>query len=348
MSYNGEFIHPDGISSTNYDGDNQSAEYDGKLLKFFEILRMVLPQKVEEAYVNLSKSVEEYFNTKNHSTFNDLTKQDINTEIDRSLTSLIRLKDEEKELKELLSEINEAITKGTSNAVYHQLVTVSEKLLENKTKIENIEKKINQNEVEYDKRKDQSSELEGSVSSSIDSLSSSLQNISDLDIDGKKRLDGIEITKKHLDMIDSMEAKPEEKEMFKALLSSYVNMRLECFRNIENTANAVLINKNNDHPELLSEQRMADCELSLIALSQVRLDVRYFTGNQIHLDSIPRYLDTMNIVSEHLRGNVASREQVDKIFNNDHPLDYSFQTILMSLMNNPSVIEAEQNKGISM
>lgn len=78
------------------------------------------------------------------------------------------------------------------------------------------------------------SKQQGQIKDSIVCMQKDLNTIKDLDMDGQKRIDRVEVAQKHFDSIDGIpNLTSEQKEMLKEMLVSYVDLRVESFKVME-------------------------------------------------------------------------------------------------------------------
>ena len=72
---------------------------------------------------------------------------------------------------------------------------------------------------------------------SIAGMQQSLDAIQQLDIDGQRRIDRVEVSERHMERIDAIpNISSEQKETLKSMLVSYVGMRVESFKAVEDLA----------------------------------------------------------------------------------------------------------------
>lgn len=88
------------------------------------------------------------------------------------------------------------------------------------------------------------------IRESIVSIQRSLDTIDSLDIDEAKRIDRVKVTQKHFDRIDGiLNLSADQKEMLKEMLVSYVDLRVESFKVVEDLSRKAIDSYH--HRELL-------------------------------------------------------------------------------------------------
>ena len=75
------------------------------------------------------------------------------------------------------------------------------------------------------------------IKESVVGMQKDLDTIQALDMDGQRRIDRVEVTQKHFDRIDAIpNISSEQKDILKSMLVSYVGMRVESFKAVEDLA----------------------------------------------------------------------------------------------------------------
>ena len=106
------------------------------------------------------------------------------------------------------------------------------------------------------------------MKNSIAGMQQSLEAIQHLDIDSQRRIDRVEVTERHMERIDAIpNISSEQKETLKNMLVSYVGMRVESFKAVENFAHKA-IDDYRQH-KIYADDYPYEYDIAIIALSNL-------------------------------------------------------------------------------
>ena len=106
------------------------------------------------------------------------------------------------------------------------------------------------------------------MKNSIAGMQQSLEAIQHLDIDSQRRIDRVEVIERHMERIDAIpNISSEQKETLKNMLVSYVGMRVESFKAVENFAHKA-IDDYRQH-KIYADDYPYEYDIAIIALSNL-------------------------------------------------------------------------------
>lgn len=106
------------------------------------------------------------------------------------------------------------------------------------------------------------------MKNSIAGMQQSLEAIQHLDIDSQRRIDRVEVTERHMERIDAIpNISSEQKDILKSMLVSYVGMRVESFKAVENFAHKA-IDAYQQH-KIYEDDYPYEYDIAIIALSNL-------------------------------------------------------------------------------
>ena len=178
---------------------------------------------------------------------------------------------------------------------------------------------------------------------SVSSMQSSLANIQQLDIDGQRRIDRVQVTERHMERIDAIpNISSEQKETLKNMLVSYVSMRVESFKVIEDLAHKAV--DSYQRGEILdihfsdSEYRdkyvvaMNGLDELSTSFSEDLYGIINPTIYDIRKDNFQADITAMNMVTDYQKNGVVDRKAVFNLSMMDG-LNYTTQDALVTLGN---------------
>lgn len=178
---------------------------------------------------------------------------------------------------------------------------------------------------------------------SVSSMQTSLADIQQLDIDGQRRIDRVQVTERHMERIDAIpNISSEQKETLKNMLVSYVSMRVESFKVIEDLAQKAVDFYH--HGEILdvhfsdSEYRdkyvvaMSGLDELSTSFSEDLYGIINPTIYDIRKDNFQADITAMDMVIDYQKSGVVDRTAAFNLSMMDG-LNYTTQDTLVALLN---------------
>lgn len=295
------------VSSKRFNGSGEKRFL--YLDEIFKVYSMVMPPELERKYVDLTNAVVYYW-----SDVTGLSSK--NAQIYRSANKLKLSRDrleilevQEKEMLAEFSKIYSEVVSTHSTESYKKLEKFSRKMFDFGVIRDAEKKKLEDKEKEYLESSNYISEKREGISELVSRISSLLESISKMDIDGKKRLDGIEVRSKHLEMLDKVDVRDEMKSCIKRALSSYVEMRKEIFRYVE--ALASIIPQKYNNRELVDFSQLMSADMQLIYL-QGFMDLDDYIPYDLKVNIMlnPGQVDVIDNLAGHFRGEPIDEQKL--------------------------------------
>lgn len=206
---------------------------------FIRAFNEAFPLKIEEQYVTLTNYIGDYF-----ATCNTLAKYDEELylqilylqEFYYQLESSKELETIQVQLSTMINRISENNTPDAYREI-SEMANTARKALEKRNRANQKIKVYNEARYQYEgKIAVEREELKKIVAR----ISNTLQAIAALNIAGERRIDGLQISQKHLSDMDNLAITPLEKDTLKKEFISYFNMRCIAFRYIEELAEKIV------------------------------------------------------------------------------------------------------------
>ena len=209
---------------------------DSRWQEFSECCQSALPATIEKPYVELANHFIDYFVAliELYRTGNavDFYTSDMNNE----RSSIDKLSQSERHVLENLKELLKTYdNSGTlSSDVWKNLQEIVTSGVDISRERENKETALQNTTQEHMNNTLDANSQQEIIRESVVGMQKCLDTIKGLDIDDQKRIDRVEVTQRHLDKIDGITAlNSGRKEMLKEMLDSYVDMRVESFKVME-------------------------------------------------------------------------------------------------------------------
>ena len=203
---------------------------------FSDCCQSVLPATIEKPYVELSNHFFDYF-------YSSLKLMESGYRLDTNVTGMNDLRNSVDELSTSERHVLESFRilfdyykneKNLSSEIWKTFQEMVNSGVEISSERESKETSL---KIDMRKHTDDSidaSKQQGQIKDSIVCMQKDLNTIKDLDMDGQKRIDRVEVAQKHFDSIDGIpNLTSEQKEMLKEMLVSYVDLRVESFKVME-------------------------------------------------------------------------------------------------------------------
>lgn len=220
-----------------------SDKYHNEIGEFINICSSVFPASIEVPYVELANHFLDYSSSSrklikcgydldtNVTGMNGLRNSvdELSNSERHVLESFRKLfdyyKDEERLPFEIWKTFQDMVTSG---------VEISSERESKEFSLKTDTRKYMDDSVDASKQQEQ-------IKESVVGMQKDLDTIQALDMDGQRRIDRVEVTQKHFDRIDAIpNISSEQKDILKSMLVSYVGMRVESFKAMENFAHKAL------------------------------------------------------------------------------------------------------------
>lgn len=212
------------------------SENDNIICDFVRIYNNIFPLKLESEYINLSYLVNSYIVLCNR-----LTKA--NDASAKSTTSNTKLLEElesiDQDLSTIVPKLNEfagSISKESASKDVQELYELARRMSIITRRRETLNSQVDSNNQTYYTQENDISVIRAELANIVLQIKEQLRSISMLDIDGKKRIDCLEVKTSHLEVIDRWEMLEDDKEALKDRLQRYFDFRVILFKQIESFA----------------------------------------------------------------------------------------------------------------
>lgn len=168
----------------------------------------------------------------------------------------------------------------------------------------------------------------------IEEIVEELKAISQLDQNGKKRIDNLEIRGSHFALMDSLIGNEEARIVIKRFLESYFNLRVAAFKVIEGFALKIVnCYQNRQLLDGFSDKELSDKKLTIFSLTSV--NVNYINMNYNNPLSIEKYnvaSDIMDIMANYFVSKEFDMEKSLKLLASDS-VDFELREVFMFMCN---------------
>ena len=314
--------------------------------EIINIINMVLPRKIEDEYVKLGNLVLQHiskcrelsrYNGNLHNSAKDLNISD---------TKLAELEEAGISVNQELATLASGLSTNSSPDVYRRMMELSEK----GKKISKIKEKLRlDSSTKRDNHMTDSltaGNIQNEIANIIKEIQMSLQRISELDINGEKRLDNLSLTEKHLAMIDSLPINEKVKPAVKKYIESYIKMRISSFKKLEEKSYKIL--------EAYSDRKLfdnmdsldsAECYLSVMSLRNINPEYHanvIIPRNELQIEGNYTEAQIMDFITNYNNGESIDVEQVKK--SNEALVDYNYHELLQILLDSGLIEYQNQNQ----
>ncbi len=320
----------------------KNPQTDTEYQKFIRICNEVLPLKIEELYINLDNVIEQYLNMLFAMGYNDHETLKMGLINSKTNNNVNKQTEKEEDISKQIKELAEKDSKSSSDyAKLMRLVQMGRSLALEK---ENGLSVISENRVKTIKRNEASSEMQNGISDIILRIKNTLKNISELDLDTNKRLDNLEVTKKHINQINNLNIDDKKKQNAYLLLIEFLQSRKNAFKVTEDFAYYVL-EKYQKRETDFSEDLYKKYMLSSTALEALELGDSVFSkGNFIFNDFYSdELLTTSKIYNAYMNGEVILPEMFKEARKKE--MDYRCNVLINEV---ERVVERQPNNGFNM
>lgn len=215
-------------------------EYNNAIGDYVRIYNNIFPIKLEIEYVELAYLVNSYIATCNRlRRANDKSAASAlaNTKPIEELDSI------DQDMNAIIPRINElsgSISKNTKIDIINELNDLTRRLSIVAHRKATLTRQIDSNNQSYYEQEENIGLIRAKLADIVLSIKEQLKNISMLDIDGKKRIDSLEVKPTHLDMVDSFSMLSADKDALKDRLGKYLEFRVLLFKKIEEFARDIV------------------------------------------------------------------------------------------------------------
>lgn len=215
-------------------------ESDNVISDYINVYNNIFPVKLEIEYVELCYLVNSYIVTCNrlHRANNESAKSTLaNTKLLDELESI------DEDMSSIIPRINElsgSISKNTEIDIINELNDLTRRLSIIAHRKKTLTSQTDKNYQSYYSKEEDISILRAKLAETVLKIKTQLHNISMLDVDGKKRIDCLEVKQSHLDMIDSFAILSADKEALKDRLNRYLEFRVLLFKKVEEFASELV------------------------------------------------------------------------------------------------------------
>lgn len=296
----------------------ESAENDNKTYQqLVEVLHSILPEKVDEAYVNLANSLQHFGNT--------VKKIEEITQVTENSAKKVSKAREDRDMaaqkkEDILAKLKglllEADAKTLNNSTWEQLARLSNEGLEQSKQNTRYTQKYESGSAYYEKNALEAMDIREELTIAAADLKKCMREVMDLSIDGERRIDRIQINKRHMKQINEMTVLTEtDKTALKRIVHIYIKMRVEAFKKIEEISMQRL--QNYQKRELdVSPLEKAEYAVVTNALTFSSYDLENMC---VHLGSpmgpilIEKNLNAMMLTTDYLQGKEITSEQLQRV-----------------------------------
>ena len=203
---------------------------------FSECCQSALPATIEKPYVELANHFIDYVFAAYQLTISGRAVDFYASSMNDERGSIDKLSQSERHVLESLRELLKTYdNSGTlSSDVWKNLQDIVTSGLDISRERENKETALQNTTQEHMDNTLGANSQQEIIRESVVGMQKDLDTIQTLDMDGQRRIDRVEVTQKHFDRIDGIAGlDSEQKEMLKEMLDSYVDMRVESFKVME-------------------------------------------------------------------------------------------------------------------
>lgn len=203
---------------------------------FSECCQSALPATIEKPYVELANHFIDYVFATYQLTISGRAVDFYASDMNDERSSINKLSQSERHVLESLRKLLKIYdNSGTlSSDVWKNLQDIVTSGVDISRERENKETALQNTTQEHMNNTLDANSQQEIIRESVVGMQTCLDTIKDLDIDDQKRIDRVEVTQKHLDKIDGIAGlNSGQKEMLKEMLDSYVDMRVESFKVME-------------------------------------------------------------------------------------------------------------------
>lgn len=218
--------------------------------KITEVYNSVIPPEVDNAYRGLIQNLKKY-----ESATPDVSDQyEFNESVDflgfrRSKQTAENFQNSQNMLllQSIATTIRNASSAGAAEAMnidFSSIIELAQRgqklqsgLKQHQQRSETLAKNVAEAEQKYNQENQRLNKKTKNLGDAIIGIQASQQQINKLDIDGKKRIDGLEYTTRHEKMIEQIEGlSPDKKEILKQTVPAYLDMKIQAFKKAEELA----------------------------------------------------------------------------------------------------------------
>lgn len=310
--------------------------------EFIKICNEVLPLKIETSYINLANSIDEYLNALAMMDRNDFDATGMAIQSEKASNEINNYSKVESNISKKVKEIAQKETYSQED--YEKLMKLAQMGKSFISKMKDEKAIVDNNQHETIKKNVASSAFQNDIPNIILNITNILRLVSELDSDGNKRLDNLEIRPTHINQVSGFNIDGKEKEHALDLLNEFLETRKNAFRIIEEFAFHIL-EKYQKRETIFSKDLYEKYRLSSMALEALELGEGVFSkGNFIFNDFYSdKLLTTSKIYNSYMNGEDISPETFREAWKK--PMDDSCYRLIIGV---ESAVKRQPNNGFNM
>lgn len=275
---------------------------------FVRICNFTLPPEFEIEYGKLSDLTMKFYSLCRNLGSCNYERKRSEGSIKVHEQSLVELEKVEKEQQQqFMSMIKNSFDNSFASG-YGDVTVATEKLKDIRWQREEKERKLKNAKQDYQQAITTLQTIKDTLEQSFADLVSQLQVVAELKNKSNIDLENIQIKSDFLFYIDKMKENPKTIAAYKRLLTSFITLRVECFKVIEYMAQKMVVS----YKEQTLLKDFTDVELANLELADGASEAVSINEHDISMGSdIFMYSSEMDLISRHFKGEELSSEYIE-------------------------------------